>query len=140
MGMRFAEECHGIRGAVFTVYSVLGSGFAEDVYQEALEWELAERKIPFVAHLQARIRYKTHLLDKVYIPDLTCHGKILVELKAVKTLLPEHEAQIVNYLRATGMELGLLVNFGANPRVEIKTFSNRADFNAGEAVFNGFQC
>jgi len=140
MGMIFAEECHGIRGAVFAVYSALGSGFAEDVYQEALEWELAQRAIPFEAHPRVRIHYKNHLLDKVYVPDLTCHGKIIVELKAVKTLSPEHEAQMVNYLRATRMELGLLVNFGAYPRAEIKTLANRTDFHAGEAVFNGFQC
>ena len=126
MAMLFPMECHAIRGAIFEVYSTLGPGFAEEVYQEALEVELAGRKIPFEVHPRVRIRYKDRVLDKVYVPDLTCYGKIIVELKAVKTLLPEHEAQLINYLHATGMLLGLLVNFGAYPHAEILTPVNKS--------------
>ena len=125
MGMIYPAECHAIRGAVYEVYSTLGPGFAEDVYQEAMEIELAERGIPFEAQPRVRIRYKERTLGKVYVPDLVCYGKIIVELKAVKHLLPEHLAQVINYLQATGMLLGMLVNFGAYPRVEIQTPVNK---------------
>ena len=125
MQLIYPGECHAIRGAVYEVYSTLGPGFAEDVYQEALEIELAERGIPFVAQPRVRIQYKGRVLDKVYVPDLACYGKIVVELKAVRHLLPEHLAQVINYLQATGMLLGMLVNFGAYPRVEIETPVNK---------------
>ncbi|MBR4188331.1 MAG: GxxExxY protein [Kiritimatiellae bacterium] len=129
MSMIYERECYAIRGAVFEVYSQLGNGFAEEVYQEALEMELRERGIPFEAQPRLRIRYKDNWLRKTYIPDLVCHGKIIVELKAGKALLPEHEAQLINYLKATGLQLGLLVNFGAYPRVAIKACSNRPDYH-----------
>ena len=128
MPMMFEQECYAIRGAVFEVYSQLGSGFAEDVYQEALEAELSDRSIPFVAHPRLQIRYKERLLEKVYIPDVVCFDKIILELKAVKALLPEHDAQLINYLKATALRLGMLVNFGAYPRVDIRTLTRRADY------------
>ena len=125
MGMIYKEEGYAIRGAVFEVYAQLGSGFAEEVYQEALETELADRKIPFESQPRLQIRYKGRLLKKVYVPDLVCYGKIIVELKAVKHLLPEHAAQLINYLKATSYQLGFLVNFGAYPRVDIRGYPNR---------------
>lgn len=128
MAMMFPKECYAIRGAVYEVYSVLGSGFAEEVYQEALEAEMGDRSIPFAAQPRLRIQYKERLLGKTYAPDLVCFGKIIVELKAAKALLPEHEAQVINYLKATGMELGLLVNFGAYPAAEIRTSTRRKDY------------
>lgn len=128
MGMMFEKECFAIRGAIYEVYSNLGSGFAEDVYQEAMEMELGDRGIPFVAHPRLQIRYKERMLEKNYIPDAVCFGKIILERKAVKALLPEHEAQVVNYLKATSLELGLLVNFGTHPRAEIRTLTRRRDF------------
>ena len=127
MPMVLEKECYGIRGAIYEVYSNLGSGFAEDVYQEALEAELGDRKIPFVSHPKLQIRYKERLLEKVYIPDVVCFGKIILELKAIKALLPEHDAQLINYLKATSLELGLLVNFGTYPRAEIRTLMRRSD-------------
>ena len=132
MGMLFAEECYAIRGAVYEVYATLGIGFAEEVYQEALEAELGDRKIPYSAQQTLRIRYKERWLEKTYVPDLICFGKIIVELKAAKALLPEHEAQVINYLKATGLELGLLVNFGAYPAVEIRTCTRRKDYRGGK--------
>lgn len=128
MGMLLEKECYAIRGAVYEVYSNLGAGFAEDVYQEALEVELGERKIPFAAQPRLQIRYKERTLQKVYVPDFVCYGKIIVELKAVRTILPEHEAQVINYLKAGSLELGLLVNFGTYPRVDIRTLTRRSDY------------
>lgn len=128
MAMMFDKECYAIRGAIFEVYSILGAGFAEDVYQEALEAELGDRSIPFVAHPRLQIRYKERLLEKVYIPDVVCFDKIILELKAVKELLPEHDAQLINYLKATSLQLGMLINFGAYPKVDIRTRTRRSDY------------
>ena len=128
MAMMFEKECYAIRGAVFEVYANLGFGFAEEVYQEALEAELGDRAIPFVSHPKLQIRYKERLLEKVYIPDVVCFGKIILELKAVKALLPEHDAQLINYLKATSLQLGMLINFGAYPQVDIRTLTRRSDY------------
>ena len=128
MPMIYERECYAIRGAIFEVYSVLGSGFAEEVYQEALELEMGKRGIPFVPQQRLQIRYKEQVLNKLYVADMICYGKIILELKAVRALLPEHEAQLINYLKATSIELGLLVNFGTFPEVDIRTRTRRADF------------
>ncbi len=95
------------------VHSELGSGFPEAVYQEALMLELEKREIPFEANVKLNISYKGHDLKKVYYADIVCYDKIIVELKAVSGLVNEHSAQVINYLKATGYQLGLLVNFGA---------------------------
>ena len=122
MPMIYEEEGFAIRGAVIEVARTLGAGFAEEVYQEALEMEMSSRGIPFVAQQELSLSYKGRPLRKTYRPDLVCYGKIVVELKAVRALAPEHEAQIINYLKATGMHLGLLVNFGAWPKADIRSF------------------
>ena len=116
----YKEECFTIQGAIFEVYKEMGSGFLENVYQECLRRELFSKKVPFVAQKEIPVRYKGELLEQYYKADFVCNGKIILELKAVKTLLPEHKAQLFNYLRATGMRLGLLVNFGHHPMVEIE--------------------
>jgi GxxExxY protein len=116
----YKSEVFDIQGAVFEVYRNLGAGFLENVYHEALEIELESRNIPFVSQSELKIRYKDEILKQSYRADIVCFNKIILELKAVKALLPEHEAQLQNYLRATGMRLGLLVNFGHMPKVEIK--------------------
>ena len=118
--LKFEEESYRIRGAVFEVYREMGNGFAEPVYQECLEKELAMQDVPFAAQQELTILYKGTPLQKKYEPDFHCFGKIIVEIKAVKQLLPEHRAQIHNYLKASGLELGLLVNFGHYPGVEIE--------------------
>ena len=122
MPMIYEEEGFAIRGAVIEVARTLGAGFAEEVYQEALEMELSSRGIPFVAQQELSLSYKGRPLRKTYRPDLVCYGKIVVDLKAVRALAPEHEAQIINYLKATGMHLGLLVNFGTWPKADIRSF------------------
>ena len=116
----YEEETYAIRGAVYEVYKTLGIGFLEAVYQEALELELATRGIPFEAQSEITIAYKGTMLRQKYRADIVCFNKIIVELKAVKQVLPEHAAQLQNYLRATGMKLGLIVNFSHHPGVEIK--------------------
>ena len=116
----YADEAYAIQGAIFEVYKSVGLGFLESVYQECLEMELGKRGIPFKSQSEIQIRYKGQLLKQTYRADVVCYDKIILELKAAKHLLPEHHAQLHNYLRATGMKLGLLVNFGHYPGVEIK--------------------
>ena len=119
------DECYLIQGAVFEVYREMGCGFLEAVYQECLEIELTRRGVPFDRHVELPLAYKGSSLRQTYIPDLICYGKIIVELKAVKDLAPEHQAQLLNYLKATNLELGLLVNFGAYPKVQIVRMANQ---------------
>jgi GxxExxY protein len=114
----YKEESYTILGACFEVYKEKGCGFLEAVYQECLEIELSLRNVPFQARSEIVLNYKGRTLKQRYIPDVICFGKIIVELKAVKELADEHRAQLHNYLKATGMKLGLLVNFGYYPKVE----------------------
>lgn len=116
----YEEESFAIRGAVYEVYKQLGCGFLESVYQESLELELTAQGIPFESQKEICISYKGTPLKQFYKADIVCYGKIILELKAVKELLGEHSAQLYNYLKATGMKLGFLVNFGHYPGAEIK--------------------
>ncbi len=118
----YADECYVIQGAVFDVYREMGSGFLEAVYQECLEKELKNRKIPFIPQPELQLEFKGDVLEQKYKPDFICYGKIIIELKAVSKIAPEHEAQILNYLNITGMRLGLLVNFGCYPVAIVKRF------------------
>jgi GxxExxY protein len=116
------EETYKIRGAIFEVYKELGSGFLESVYQECLEREFSMQGIPHKPQKELCLYYKGEELEQTFKPDFYCFDQIIVEIKAVKTLLPEHEAQLLNYLHGSQVKLGLLVNFGANESVEIKRF------------------
>jgi len=118
MNIIYKLESFEIMGACFEVYKEKGSGFLESVYQECLEIELRERKILFKAQPELSLTYKGRQLKGKFKPDLICLDKIVVELKAVTALTDEHRAQVHNYLRATGMKLGLLVNFGHYPKLE----------------------
>ncbi|MGA2242113.1 MAG: GxxExxY protein [Verrucomicrobiota bacterium] len=111
-------ESYEIMGACFEVYKEKGNGFLETVYQECLEIEFAGRKIPFKVQPELSLTYKGRTLKSKFKPDFICYDKIVVELKAVTALTDEHRAQVQNYLRATGMKLGLLVNFGHYPKLE----------------------
>lgn len=115
----YPDESFAIRGAIFEVYRVMGCGFLEAVYQECLEKEFALCGIPFVSQKELKIWYKDEELKQRYKPDFICFDRIVVELKTVSCLLPEHQAQLMNYLEATKLRLGLLVNFGHYPMVEI---------------------
>lgn len=114
------QEGYDFMAACFEVYNEIGHGFLEEVYQESLELELTERGIPFTSKSRLQIFYKGKSLLKYYEADLIVIGEIVVEIKAVKALLPEHEAQLINYLRATKKRVGYLVNFGAQPSLEWK--------------------
>lgn len=116
----FEEESYKIQGAIFEVYKELGNGFLEAVYQEALEIEFSKRNIPFKSQNKIEINYKGVILKQTYIPDFICYDKIIIEIKAVQTLLKEHEAQLHNYLKATNMKVGFLVNFNHYPQVDIR--------------------
>ena len=118
MNIVHRDESYEIMGACFAVYTEKGCGFVEPVYQECLEIEFADCDIPFVAQPQLSLGYKGRPLKSRYIPDFICHEKIIVELKAVSSLTDEHRAQVHNYLRASNLKLGLLVNFGHHPKVE----------------------
>jgi len=114
----YREESYRVMGACFEVYKEKGCGFLEAVYQESLELELSDQRIPFVAQCRLALSYKGRPLKQTYTADLVCFEKIVVELKAVSAITDEHRAQIHNYLRATGHRLGLLVNFGHYPKLE----------------------
>jgi len=116
----YKEECYAIQGAIFEVYREMGCGFVESVFQECMERELRARDIPFTAQQELQIFYKGSKLEQIFKPDIICYGKIIVELKAVKTIAPEHRAQLFNYLKASNLRLGLLVNFGHHPKAEIE--------------------
>jgi GxxExxY protein len=102
-----------IIGAAMEVHRELGCGFLEPVYQEALQVELALQDIPHIVQPDIHIRYKDQLLKKYYVPDFVCFNEIIVEIKALSQLSGIEEAQVINYLKATGMKIGLLINFGS---------------------------
>jgi len=114
------EEVYAVVGAAMEVYNTLGPGFLEAVYQEAMEIELEERGIPFEPQKELRIIYKGRRLKKSYVADFVVYGKVIVEIKALDRLTTHDEAQLLNYLKATGVEVGVLINFGAPGKLEWK--------------------
>ncbi len=120
MELIYKDEVYAIMGAAMEVHRELGSGFLESVYQEAFELELSFRKIPYESQKSILINYKDVILRKDFIADLICFGKILVELKAQDFLSGKEEAQVLNYLKATKIKLGLVINFGSSPKLEWK--------------------
>ncbi|MBC8555813.1 MAG: GxxExxY protein [Candidatus Brocadiales bacterium] len=101
-------------GAAIEVHKELGAGFLESVYQEAFELELQSSKIPYQREALLNIQYKGQMLKKRYAADFVCFNKIVVELKALSEMTSVHEAQVLNYLKTSGLRLGLLINFGSN--------------------------
>lgn len=128
----YKDECYAIQGAIFEVYKEMGYGFLEAVYQECLKKEFLRQEIPFKAQVELQLTYKGQLLEQSFKPDFICYRKIIIELKSVKEIASEHKAQILNYIKATGLELGLLVNFGSYPKAQIIRManSNFRDFRA----------
>jgi len=102
-----------IIGAAMEVHKELGCGFLEAVYQEALAREFDSQNIPYQAQSSVSIFYKGNPLDKVYQPDFICFDEIILEIKAICQITGIEEAQIINYLKATKLNVGLLINFGA---------------------------
>jgi len=118
----FKDEVFEIIGAAIEVHKELGNGFLEPVYQEALEIEFTLRKIPFEPQKRLQLFYKGVQLKKEYIPDFVCYDKIIVEIKALDRLSNIEIAQLINYLKATKLKLGILINFGSQGKLEWKRF------------------
>ena len=118
MALIYSEESYAINGAAMEVYNQLGHGFLEPVYQEALEKEFLLRGIPFEREKLLTISYKGEKLKQTYKAEFVCHGKIIVELKAVSELTDAHRSQVYNYLHATGFRLGIILNYGFSNGLE----------------------
>ena len=118
----FKEEGYKLMGAAFEVYNQIGYGVAEEVYQQCLEIELQLRVIPFWSKHELRLIYKQHQIETVYKPDLFVYEGIVVELKAVSELTPDHQAQLFNYMRIASQPVGYLLNFGHKGELQWKRF------------------
>ncbi len=114
----YGQESYNIIGAAFDVYNYLGNGFLEAVYQECLEIEFKKRGIPYEREKEVSIYYEGHKITQSYRADFVCYDKIIVELKAVSELDDAHRSQVYNYLHATRMKLGILINFGNSEGLE----------------------
>lgn len=114
----YKDESYAIIGACFELHNVLGSGFAEPVYQEALEIELGIQGIPFRSQNELDVQYKGHTLSSKYKPDFICYEKIIVEIKSLNDIADIHRSQVHNYLKITDFRLGILVNFSSYPRLQ----------------------
>ena len=120
-----SELTSSIIGCAFDVINELGSGFLESVYENAMVVALSQAGLTVQAQQPIAVRFRGKSVGDFYA-DLLVAGKVLVELKAVKALAPEHQAQTINYLKATGIEVGLLINFG-NPKLEFKRFTRSSN-------------
>lgn len=118
MSLLYEKESFAIIGACFEVYKQKGCGFVEQVYQECLKIEFDIQNISFRSQPELQLDYKGRPLDIKYRPDFVCFEKVIVELKAHSDLCDAHRAQLHNYLKSTGLRLGLLVNFGHHPKLE----------------------
>lgn len=114
------DETYAIIGAAMEVYYKLGNGFAEPVYQEALQIELELRSVRFNPQNRLHIEYKGRTLEKGYVADFLCFDQIIVEIKAISRLSPVDWSQIMNYLKASRLRVGLLFNFGSQGKMEMK--------------------
>lgn len=117
MDIVYKEESYRIIGACFEVYNTVGCGFVEAVYQECLEIEFGDIGLPFQPQAELGLMYKGRQLKKTFVPDFVCFGTIILEIKAVRVVEDWMRAQVHNYLKATGLRLGLLVNFGDTPKL-----------------------
>ena len=129
MNLIYREEVYGIIGACFEVYNEPGSGFLEDVYQEAHEREFVIRSIPYLPKPKLEIFYKGSLLRKKYEPDFVLHSKIILEIKALKALNDDHRSQVQNYLKASRYQVGLLANFGKPQELEYERIVRTQSFS-----------
>lgn len=108
----YPDETYAIVGAAMEVHRILGPGFSESIYQEALAIEFERQGIPFEKEKAIIVKYKDTELHNTFRADFVCYHNIIVELKALESTTPEHRSQVINYLKATGFKLGLLINFG----------------------------
>lgn len=117
-----AAEGYKVMAAAFEVHQTVGGGLLEEVYQECLELEFTEQGVPFVPKRELPVFYKGRQLRKRYIPDFAAYDDIVVEIKALQQLIPDHEAQLLNYMRIARKPVGYLINFGPIKKVEWKRF------------------
>lgn len=134
MAYIYSDETYNIIKAAFEVNNTLGYGFKEEVYQEAMQRECDLQGIPYEPQKLIRLYYKGVQMDKYYQADLLCYGKIIVELKAVSDITGEHTEQLLNYLKATGIEVGLLLNFGSPEGLQKERKANffGADYDSSQ--------
>ena len=121
--LQYGEITEKIIGCAFEVIKELGTGFLESVYEKALTMALREKGLQVQCQHPLNVHFRQQVVGEFYA-DLVVEGKVIIELKAVKAIAPEHQAQIINYLKATGIEVGLLINFGS-PKIEYKRFTRR---------------
>lgn len=117
--MDINDLTHVVIGCAYKVHNVLGPGFLEKVYENALKVELAKRGIAARQQVKLPVWYEGHRVG-LYFPDLWIEGQLIIELKAALALAPEHELKLVHYLTATGIDNGLLINFGKTVQVKRK--------------------
>jgi len=118
----YKDEVLEIIGAAIEVHKEIGSGFLESVYEDAMSIESGERNIPYKRQVHFPIYYKGNLLKKEFIADFISIDKIIVEFKSIPKITGIEEAQIINYLKATGLKLGLIINFGSTSKLEWKRY------------------
>ncbi|MBI4384149.1 MAG: GxxExxY protein [Nitrospinae bacterium] len=128
-GLKHERITQGVIGCAFEVINELGAGFLESVYEKALLLALRQKGLSAISQHPVKVMFRNECVGDFYA-DIFVEDKVIVELKAVKTIAPEHQAQVINYLNATGIEVGLLINFG-NPKLEYKRFTRSKDVKHG---------
>lgn len=126
----YREESYRIVGSCLAVFNKLGTGFLESVYQEALEIQFKHDKVPFEKEKRLHIKFDDMQLDKFFKADYVCFGNIIVELKATPFIHNNDISQVLNYLRATDMRLGILVNFGEKSLTYKRVLNSRSSHNS----------
>lgn len=124
MGLLLEELTSKVIGAYYNVFNTLGYGFLEKVYENALCLELKKAGIIYANQYPIEVFYENQKVG-TYFADILVHDQLIIELKAAESLREEHELQLINYLRATNIEVGLLLNFGKKPEFRRKIFSNK---------------
>ena len=130
--LKYASITQSIIGCSFDVINELGSGFLESVYQNALVYALREKGFTCNAQAPVIVSFRGQSVGSFFV-DILVENKVLIELKAVKTLLPEHQAQVINYLNATGIEVGLLINFGKQ-KLEYRRLTRNKNWIPGKSA------
>jgi GxxExxY protein len=128
-GLKYEQITKSVIGCAFEVINELGAGFLESVYEKALLLALRQKNLSAVSQHSIKVNFRGECVGDFYA-DIFVEDKVIVELKAVKVIAPEHQAQIINYLKATGIEVGLLINFG-NPKLEYKRFTRSKESKHG---------
>lgn len=128
-GLKHEAITRVVIGCAFEVIKELGAGFVESVYERALLVTLRQKGMAAISQHPIKVMFRCVCVGE-FVADIFVEEKVIVELKAVKAIAPEHQAQVINYLNATGIEVGLLINFG-NPKLEYKRFTRNKDFKHG---------